>query len=54
MKIAIALNKHDTIGFDIVNHCVNDIFCGGAAPPHGLTLIRVEYPGEAPSGGDFS
>jgi len=32
MKIAIALNKHDTIGFDIVNHCVNDIFCGGAAP----------------------
>jgi phosphoribosylformylglycinamidine cyclo-ligase len=32
MKIAIALNKHDTIGLDIVNHCVNDIFCGGATP----------------------
>jgi phosphoribosylformylglycinamidine cyclo-ligase len=32
MKIAIALNKHDTIGKDIVNHCVNDIFCGGASP----------------------
>lgn len=32
MKIAIALNKHDTIGMDIVNHCVNDIFVGGAEP----------------------
>jgi phosphoribosylformylglycinamidine cyclo-ligase len=32
MKIAIALEKHDTIGIDIVNHCVNDIFVGGAAP----------------------
>jgi phosphoribosylformylglycinamidine cyclo-ligase len=32
MKIAIALEKHDTIGVDIVNHCVNDIFVGGASP----------------------
>jgi phosphoribosylformylglycinamidine cyclo-ligase len=32
MKIAIALDKHDTIGMDIVNHCVNDIFVGGASP----------------------
>jgi phosphoribosylformylglycinamidine cyclo-ligase len=32
MKIAIALDKHDTIGVDIVNHCVNDIFVGGATP----------------------
>jgi phosphoribosylformylglycinamidine cyclo-ligase len=32
MKIAIALDKHDTIGMDIVNHCINDIFVGGAAP----------------------
>ncbi|HEX7474942.1 MAG TPA: phosphoribosylformylglycinamidine cyclo-ligase [Dehalococcoidales bacterium] len=32
MKIAIALNKHDTIGVDIVNHLVNDIFVGGARP----------------------
>ncbi len=32
MKIAIALDKHDTIGMDIVNHLVNDIFVGGAAP----------------------
>jgi phosphoribosylformylglycinamidine cyclo-ligase len=32
MKIAIALDRHDTIGVDIVNHCVNDIFVGGARP----------------------
>jgi phosphoribosylformylglycinamidine cyclo-ligase len=32
MKIAIALDKHDTIGTDIVNHLVNDIFVGGAKP----------------------
>jgi phosphoribosylformylglycinamidine cyclo-ligase len=32
MKLAIALDKHDTIGMDIVNHLVNDIFVGGASP----------------------
>ena len=32
MKIAIILDKHDTIGVDIVNHLVNDIFVGGARP----------------------
>ncbi len=32
MKIAIALNRHETIGADIVNHLVNDIFVGGAKP----------------------
>ncbi|MDW8208473.1 MAG: phosphoribosylformylglycinamidine cyclo-ligase, partial [Chloroherpetonaceae bacterium] len=25
LKVAIALNQHDTIGRDLVNHCVNDI-----------------------------
>jgi phosphoribosylformylglycinamidine cyclo-ligase len=39
MKIAIALNKHDTIGMDIVNHCVNDIFTGGATPLFFLDYI---------------
>jgi phosphoribosylformylglycinamidine cyclo-ligase len=39
MKIAIALNKHDTIGMDIVNHCVNDIFSGGATPLFFLDYI---------------
>ncbi len=32
LKIALAVNKHDTIGMDIVNHCVNDIFTTGAEP----------------------
>ncbi|MDD4860213.1 MAG: phosphoribosylformylglycinamidine cyclo-ligase [Dehalococcoidales bacterium] len=32
LKIAIALNKHDTVGMDIVNHSVNDIFTCGAEP----------------------
>jgi phosphoribosylformylglycinamidine cyclo-ligase len=32
IKIAIELNKHDTVGEDIVNHCVNDIAVCGASP----------------------
>lgn len=32
LKIAIALNRHDTIGQDLVNHCVNDILVCGARP----------------------
>src|SRR5512136_2162629 len=41
MKIAIAMNKHDTIGMDIVNHCVNDIFTGGATPLFFLDYIAM-------------
>ncbi|MGB5288030.1 MAG: phosphoribosylformylglycinamidine cyclo-ligase [Ignavibacteriaceae bacterium] len=32
LKAAISLNKHDTIGQDLVNHCVNDITVCGAEP----------------------
>lgn len=32
LKIATFLNKHDTIGQDLVNHCVNDIAVCGAEP----------------------
>jgi len=32
LKVAIKLNKHDTVGEDIVNHCVNDIAVCGAMP----------------------
>ncbi|MBI4427616.1 MAG: phosphoribosylformylglycinamidine cyclo-ligase [Ignavibacteriales bacterium] len=32
LKIAFALNRHDTIGQDLVNHCVNDILVCGARP----------------------
>ena len=30
LKIAFALDRHDTIGQDLVNHCVNDIAVLGA------------------------
>ena len=32
LKIAIELGKHNTIGQDLVNHCVNDIAACGAEP----------------------
>ncbi|HVF38967.1 MAG TPA: phosphoribosylformylglycinamidine cyclo-ligase [Gemmatimonadaceae bacterium] len=32
IKIAIETGRHDTIGHDLVNHCVNDILVQGAAP----------------------
>src|SRR2546421_8687385 len=32
IKIAFALNKHDTLGGDLVNHCVNDISLLVASP----------------------
>ena len=30
LKIAFALDRHDTVGRDLVNHCVNDIAVLGA------------------------
>jgi len=41
IKIAIALDRHDTVGVDIVNHCVNDIFTCGAAPLFFLDYIAM-------------
>ncbi|MBI2848702.1 MAG: phosphoribosylformylglycinamidine cyclo-ligase [Chloroflexi bacterium] len=32
LKIAFAMAKHDTVGVDLVNHCVNDILTCGAEP----------------------
>src|SRR5262245_61645212 len=32
LKVAFALDRHDTVGADLVNHCVNDILVQGARP----------------------
>jgi phosphoribosylformylglycinamidine cyclo-ligase len=41
LKIASALGKHDTIGIDLVNHCINDIFTCGAEPLFFLDYIAM-------------
>jgi phosphoribosylformylglycinamidine cyclo-ligase len=32
LRVAIEAGRHDTVGHDLVNHCVNDILVQGAAP----------------------
>ena len=32
IKVAIEAGRHDTVGHDLVNHCVNDILAQGATP----------------------
>jgi len=41
VKIASLLDKNDTVGTDIVNHCVNDILCCGANPLFFLDYIAM-------------
>ncbi len=46
IKIAMILNKHNTIGIDCVAMCVNDIICSGAKPLFFLDYIACgkNYP----------
>ena len=32
LKVAFLAGRHDTVGVDLVNHCVNDILVQGAEP----------------------
>ncbi len=40
-KIAVAMGRFDTIGHDIVNHCVNDILVQGARPLFFLDYVAA-------------
>ncbi len=41
LMIAMMMEKYDTVGHDIVNHCVNDIAVQGAEPVYFLDYIGI-------------
>jgi phosphoribosylformylglycinamidine cyclo-ligase len=42
LKVAFAMDRHNTVGADMVNHCVNDIAVVGARPLFFLDYIGAE------------
>jgi len=42
LKVAFAMDKHDTVGADLVNHCVDDIAVLGARPLFFLDYIGCD------------
>ncbi len=49
LKVAFMMDKHDTIGQDLVNHCVNDIAVCGAKPLYFMDYLAFGklYPEKA-------